>query len=244
MKLILGCLLSLFTLGAVAADLRMLTDHHPPLHFEQDHELVGFGVDVVRALATRTGDQVRLEQLPLLRALSVASAAADTAAFTVLRTAEREAHYQWVGPLLEVETALFAGEGHARPVHSLQEAGALGRITVPRKWLAYGYLQQQGLSNLYGVETPEQMMRLLRLGRTDLVVADTLTLTALARESGLEPGKLRYQMPLMTQGAYIAFSPMTDARKVARWQQALDDMARDGSLQQLKHRWQLEQPTR
>lgn len=107
-----------------------------------------------------------MEQIPLLRALRVASTEPNTAVFIVLRTAEREAHYQWVGPLMEVETALHAGNAKARPVRSLQEASSLGRIAVPRKWLAYGYLQKQGLSNLYGVETPEQMMRLLRLGRT------------------------------------------------------------------------------
>lgn len=46
MKLIVGCLLCFFTFAVAAADLRMLTDNHPPLHFQQGSELVGFGVDV------------------------------------------------------------------------------------------------------------------------------------------------------------------------------------------------------
>lgn len=243
MKLIVGCLLSFLTFSAVASDLRMLTDNHPPLHYQQGGELVGFGVDVVRALAEQTGDQVHLEQQPLLRALHVAATEPQTAVFTVLRTAERDPHYQWVGPLMDVETALYAGDTNMRPVRSLQDAASLGRIAVPRKWLAYGYLQQQGLSNLYGVETPEQMMRLLSVGRTDLVVADTLTIATLAQEVGLKPSQLRYQMPLMKQGVYIAFSPKTDAAQVMRWQQALDDMRGDGRLQQLRQRWQIDQPT-
>jgi polar amino acid transport system substrate-binding protein len=41
----------------------------------------------------------------------------------------------------------------------------------------------------------------------------------------------------MKQGTYIAFSPLTDARLVARWQQALEEMNRDGRLEQLKQRW-------
>ena len=111
------------------------------------------------------------------------------------------------------------------------------RIAVPRKWLAYDYLRKQGLNNLYGVETPEQMMRLARLGRIEFAVADTLSIATLAREEGLAPSQLHYQMPLMKQGTYIAFSPQTDARQVARWQQALDEMNRDGRLEQLKQRW-------
>ena len=237
MRRVLGCLLFFFAYSATATDLRMLTDNHPPLHFQQGNELVGFGVDVVRTLAEGTGDHVDIEQAPLLRALQVAGTGSDTAVFTVLRTAERESHYQWVGPLLEVETALYVGPGKTQPLHSLQEASAVGRIALPRKWLAYNYLKKQGMSNLYGVETPEQMMRLLRLGRADLIVADTLTIATLAHEVGLEPGELHYQLPLMTQGAYIAFSPQTDAHLVARWQKAFEEMSRDGRLQQLKQRW-------
>ncbi|WP_282355120.1 transporter substrate-binding domain-containing protein [Pseudomonas sp. PS01303] len=244
MKLVVGCLLSFLTFTAVAADLRMLTDNHPPLHFQQGNELIGFGVDVVRVLAERTGDHVHMEQIPLLRALRIASTESNTAVFTVLHTVEREPHYQWVGPLMEVETALYAENGNAQPVLSLREARAVDRIALPRKWLAYEYLKKQGFSNLYGVETPEQMMQLLRLGRTNLVVADTLTIATLAHEVGLEPNKLSYQMPLMKQGAYIAFSPRTDAGQVARWQEELDEMNRDGRLQQLKQRWLINHATR
>jgi len=244
MRWVLGCLLSFFAFSAFSADLRMLTDNHPPLHFQQGDELVGFGVDVVHSLAERTGDHVRIEQAPLLRALQVAGTGSDTAVFTVLRTAERESHYQWVGPLMEVETALYAGSGKTQPLHSLQEASTVGRIALPRKWLAYDYLKKQGMRNLYGVETPEQMMRLLRLGRADLIVADTLTIATLAHEVGLEPDELHYQLPLMTQGAYIAFSPQADAHLVARWQTALDEMSRDGRLQQLKQRWLIDRVTK
>jgi polar amino acid transport system substrate-binding protein len=237
MKRLIGCLLWGLSLNASAANLNLLTDIHPPLHFEQNGQLVGFGVDVVRALAERTGDQVQLQQVPWLRALHMASTEPATGIFTVLRTAERDGQYQWVGPLLDVETALYSADSSRPPVRSLLDAGRLGRIAVPRKWLAYSYLQQQGLNNLYGVETPEKMMRLARMGRTEFVVADTLSIATLAREEGLAPNRLQYQMPLMQQGSYIAFSLQTDAHQVARWQQALDEMNRDGRLAQIKQRW-------
>ena len=237
MKRFAVCLLYFLTFNACAADLNLLTDNHPPLHFQQGGELVGFGVDVVQALAQRTGDRIHLQQLPFLRALHIAASEPDTAVFTVLRTAERDDLYQWVGPLLDVETALYSADSSRQPVRSLLEAGSHGAIAVPRKWLAYNYLQKQGLDNLYGVETPEQMMRLARLGRADYVVADTLSVAALAREEGLPPGQLHYQIPLMQQGSYIAFSRQTDAREVARWQLALDQMRQDGSLERLKQRW-------
>jgi polar amino acid transport system substrate-binding protein len=237
MKRIAVCLLSLLTFTAVAADLNMLTDNHPPLHFQQGNQLVGFGVDVVQALADMAGDQVHFQQVPLLRALHVASTEPTTGVFTVLRTAERDGQYQWVGPLMEVETALYSTESTRQPVRSLLEAGHQGRIAVPRKWLVYSYLQKQDVNNLYGVETPEQMMRLARLGRAEFVVADTLSVATMAREEGVPPEQLHYQIPLMKEATYIAFSPLTDPRQIARWQQALNTMRQDGRLEQLKQRW-------
>ncbi|EZP32416.1 substrate-binding periplasmic protein [Pseudomonas sp. RIT288] len=237
MKRIAACLLSLLTLAADAADLQLLTDNHPPLHFQQGDHLVGYGVDVVRALAEQTGDRIDLQQVPLLRALRTASETASTGVFTVLRTDERDERYQWVGPLIEVETALYARANNQPPVKTLQQADQAGRISVPRKWLIYSYLQRQNLNNLDGVEPPEQMMRLFSLGRTDFVVSDTLSTAALARTQGMEPGRLQYQMSLMKQDTYIAFSLQTDPAQVKRWQQALDTLRAEGRLEQIRQRW-------
>lgn len=234
-RLLLSAALAIQAAGAT--ELRMLTDNHPPLHFERDGELVGFDVDLLHAIARETGDNIKLERLPLLRALVIAREAPDVAVFTILRTPEREADYQLVGPLLEVETALYARADHTPAITSLDEARKVQRIAAPRKWLVYRRLQEMGFANLYGVDTPEQMMRLLRLGRTDLVAADTLSVGTLAREEGLSPEQLRYAAPVMHQGSYIAFSRQTDASIVARWQQALEKMRADGRLVELERKW-------
>ncbi|NBF02954.1 transporter substrate-binding domain-containing protein [Pseudomonas sp. Fl5BN2] len=239
MNWVLGGMLALLSLAANAAELRMLTDNHPPLHFQQGERMVGFGVDVVEALAQRSGDQIRVQQRPMLRALRDASEAADTAVFTILRTAERESSYQWVGPLMQTETALYARSSDSATVTDVRQTR--GQIAVPRKWLVYSYLKQQGLDNLWGVDSPEIMMRLLQVGRVQYVVADTMSVGTFAAEQGLHVDQLRYQIPLMHQDAYIAFSPKVDAARVARWQQALDAMKRDGSLLQIKQRWHIDQ---
>ncbi|MFK3789941.1 MULTISPECIES: substrate-binding periplasmic protein [Pseudomonas] len=240
MKWMLQALLPLLSLAAHAGELRMLTDNHPPLHFQQGEHMAGFAVDVVQALAQRSGDPVQIQQRPMLRALRDASEEADTAVFTILRTAERETRYQWVGPLMQTETALYSGSNDTTPVTDLQQTQ--GQIAVPRKWLVYSFLRQQGLTNLWGVDSPEIMMRLLQVGRVQYVVADTMSVGTFAAEQGMRLEQLRYQIPLMHQDAYIAFSPKVDPAQVARWQQALEAMERDGSLQRLKQRWKIDRP--
>lgn len=244
MKLLLGCLLSLCAAVAGAADLRLLTDDHPPLQFVRQGQLVGYGVDLVHDLAQRTGDGLQLEQLPLRRALLLAEQTPDTGAFLVLRTRDRESRYQWVGPALEVQIGLYSLGGRIAALDSLEQARHAGRIAVPRKWVTYGYLQQQGLDNLYGVESPEQMMNLLKLGHVDMVVADDHTIAPLARDAGIDPSELHLNMPLLRQGVYIAFSVHTDAQRVARWQEALQRMQRDGELLRLAQKWQVDRELR
>ncbi|KTC43420.1 transporter substrate-binding domain-containing protein [Pseudomonas sp. L5B5] len=240
MKWMLQALLPLLSLAAHAGELRMLTDNHPPLHFQQGERMAGFGVDVVQALAQRSGDRIQVQQRPMLRALRDASEDADTAVFTILRTAERETRYQWVGPLMQTETALYTRSSDDTPVSDLRQTR--GQIAVPRKWLVYSVLRQQGLDNLWGVDSPEIMMRLLQIGRVQYVVADTMSVGTFAAEQGMALEQLRYQIPLMQQDAYIAFSPKVDPAQVARWQQALQAMEQDGSLQQLKQRWNIDRP--
>ena len=41
----------------------------------------------------------------------------------------------------------------------------------------------------------------------------------------------------MPNDSYIAFSLHTDAARVARWQQALQGMRHDGSLERIYRRW-------
>lgn len=241
MKLFFGCLLSLCTFAASAADLHLLTDDHPPLQFLQHGHLSGYGVDLVRKLAGLTGDQVRLDQTPLRRGLALAAQTPDTGVFLILRSPEREALYRWVGPALDVQIGLYSLGEQTAPLADLEQARHAGRIAAPRKWMGYGYLQKRGMDNLYGVESPEQMMNLLKLGRADLVLADDHTVAALARDAGIDPRQVHLRLPLLRQGAYIAFSPQTDAQRVANWQAALERMRQNGELLRLAQQWQVDQ---
>lgn len=241
MKLLFGCLLSLCTFAASAANLHLLADDHPPLQFQQHGRLSGYGVDLVHELAELTGDRVQLDQTPLRRALLLAAQTPDTGVFLILRSPEREAQYRWVGPALDVQVGLYSLGEHTTPLADLEQARHAGRIAAPRKWMGYGYLQKRGMDNLYGVESPEQMMNLLKLGRADLVVADDHTIASLARDAGIDPRQLHLRLPLVRQGIYIAFSPQTDAKQVAHWQTALEQLRQQGRLQRLAQQWQVDQ---
>ena len=83
------------------AELRLLTEQAPPTSFLRDGQPEGYAVEVVRELIRRTGNQARIELMPWTRAYFLAKSEADTGLFSVVRTTEREALFQWVGPILQ-----------------------------------------------------------------------------------------------------------------------------------------------
>ena len=80
-----------------SSELRLLTEQAPPTSFLRDAQPEGYAVEVVRELIRRTGSQARIELLPWTRAYFLAKSEADTGLFSVVRTAEREALFQWSG---------------------------------------------------------------------------------------------------------------------------------------------------
>ena len=153
------------------------------------------------------------------------------------RTPEREAQYQWVGPIARGYTRFYTYKDAGLRVTSLDDVRQLGTLAVPKQWYSYELLREQKLDNLYGVPTPQDMLRMFRHGRVKLLLANTLTLDGMLAEQGMNAGQLQAQFDLMTNGSYIAFSLQTDAERVAQWQQALQQMRQDGSLERIYRHW-------
>ena len=130
-----------------------------------------------------------------------------------------------------------ARRGSGLKVRTLQEVERLQSVAVPKQWYSYEYLSDRGLKNLYGVPTPQQMTKMFKHGRVALLVANNLTLDEMLAEQGMRREEVELQFTFMDNSAYIAFSKNTDPQLVQRWQHALEQATRDGSLQRIQRRW-------
>ncbi|MDX5372119.1 MAG: transporter substrate-binding domain-containing protein [Pseudomonadaceae bacterium] len=220
-----------------AAELRLLTEQAPPTSFLRDGQPDGYSVEVVRELIRRTDSQARIELLPWTRAYSLAKSEADTGLFSVVRTAEREALFQWVGPILQGATRFYSLKSSNLRIDSLEDAARVGTLALPKQWYTYETLQRLGFTNLYGVPGSRQMVTMLKHGRVKLIATEDLTLREELASGGLAPEDVQAHLAFMRSDYYIAFSPQTSAELVARWQRELDGMRADGSLRRILARW-------
>jgi polar amino acid transport system substrate-binding protein len=236
-----GVLLALALAGsAVAAGrLRLLTEESPPNNFVQNGKLTGLSVEVAQEIMRRLGSTQPIELMPWARAYRIATdpSAGSVALFMMGRTPEREPLFQWVGPLATSITAFYGRSSGAPQILSLADARALPNILVPREWFSYRMLAELGFANLEPVDTPEMMMRMVMKGRAPVFVISNGMLPPLANKVGAQEGDFRPLYELSKTQGHLAFSLATPPEVVRSWQQALDEMKRDGTFLRIFKRW-------
>ena len=225
-----------------AAQLVLYTEENPPLNFSQGGGLSGFSTEVVRALAGRTGDKVRIELGPWTRGYAKAMNSANTGVFSIARIAGRENAFQWVGPLVQTRNRFYTHKDAGLRIQNLEQAARAGRLVLPRNWYTHEFLLARGFTDLYTVTAPDKMMQMFGKRRADLLAVSDIALPSLLAMAGMTPEQVEPQFVFLEHQSYLAFSPSTDPAIVARWQGALDEMKRVGEFRELYRRWFPDQP--
>ncbi|MDA7087453.1 ABC transporter substrate-binding protein [Pseudomonas sp. SA3-5] len=223
--------------SAAATELRLYTEENPPINFSHDGQLDGLAIAAVRELLRRTGDSGTIHMLPWARGYLHAQGRANVGLFVTVRTPEREALFQWVGPLLSTTTSFYARSGSGLHIDSLDDARQVAAIGVPRDWYSQQFLEGEGFSNLYLASKPHGMLDMVLHGRIPLMAYEDQLLPSLTAKLGASMADLERHYSFMQSSSYIVFSLQTDPLLVQHWQAALDDMRNDGSLARLQQQW-------
>ena len=120
-----------------------MTENLPPLNYADDTGAQGFSVELLRAMAAQVGIRLDLQVLPWQRAMQVAETQAHSILFSLTRLPEREAQFQWVGPIAQRRILLYRPA--SRTDLNLTQLADLGnaRIGVVRDSAADRQLQQK-----------------------------------------------------------------------------------------------------
>ena len=244
------CLLNLFIACLVAMPLRaapgpmleILTEDDPPLTFEQDGKPGGLVVEVVQGIQRRVGNHDPIAVVPWARGYRQAQQQPNTVLFNTNRTPERERLFKWVGPVTETLGCLFVRRDSNIKLQTLDDARKLPQIMVVRDWYLQQLLVAQNFANLRTVATPDQLLTMLMRKRADVIVSENTTLPHQLRQQGFDPAQVRKALTFSHTYGYIAFSRQTPDAVVKAWQQALDEMKRDGSFAALYRRWSPGEP--
>lgn len=223
--------------AAEAAGLKVLTEESPPLNFIRDGEVTGLATEVVGELVKRTGTAARIRLVPWQEGYQALLEQPDVALFSTVMTAERKPLFQWVGPLAILDTNLYARKGSGIAITNLDDARKVGRIATVAKYYSDQVLAKEGFANAQSYPSREATVRALLDGKVNLLASSNLGMPAALEKMGGSMDDVENAFTLSTDLFYIAFSKRASPRLVARWQDALDEMKRDGSFARIYARW-------
>jgi polar amino acid transport system substrate-binding protein len=239
--MILSVLLG-FAVGAQAAAaetvaLKVLTEENPPLNFIKDGEITGLATEVVRALAKRTGTGGNIQLIAWQEGYQALLEQPNVALFSTVMTAERKPLFKWVGPLAVLDTNFYALKGSAIKIANLDDARKVNKIATVFKYYSEQMLKAEGFTNTQSYPDREATVRELLDGKVQLLASSNLGMPAALKKMGGSMDDVEIAFTLSTDLFYIAFSKGTSPQSLARWQDALDGMKRDGSFAKIYARW-------
>jgi polar amino acid transport system substrate-binding protein len=215
--------------AATTHPLQLYTEDSPPSSYEDNGHLKGLSVEIVREILRRIGKPDTIALVPWARGYKLAQSDADTALFSTSRLPQREASFQWVGPLYWQRWGFYRWKGSDIQITDMDAARQVNRIGTYLLDAKMQYLQVRGFKNL--VPTNKNVTNVLHLerGNIDLWTSSDFNMPHVARQAGVSPDKLELAYAFHTVGNYIAFSKKTSSHIVRLWQAVLDEMKADGS---------------
>ncbi len=232
--------------GSVAAqELVLTTEPLPPYNIvsETGREISGLVGDKIVEMMRRAAISYAVEPSSWQRAFKLAQSRPDTCVFGTARTPEREARFQWVGPLASTDWTIFTRRDNRLTSASLEELKPYV-IGGYRADILADYLDQHGYRVAHS-GADEISLRNMLLGRIDYWASNRAAATALALKLGVQD-RLRALLTFGHSSLYLACHPGVPEDMVARLQQALKAMENDGTVKKIdtQYQRQLDSPLR
>ncbi|GLR33269.1 substrate-binding periplasmic protein [Shewanella decolorationis] len=222
---------------AVTEPVRLVTEAWPPMSFEQDGVPTGFGVELVNQLQARIGQQEKIEILPWARAYAIANSAPNILLFATSISDEREAHFDFIGPIATSKITLYAKAEDPISIKQLADVSAAGIVGVYRESVGAQLLQQQGVTSLLVASFPQQSAKQLLFSRVRFWCQADLAVKHILEEVGARLEDVRPVYVVSEVNLYLAFSKGTSTDMVQRWQAELEKLKESGDFTRLYQKW-------
>lgn len=236
----LCALLMLIVSVCKSEELLILTENLPPLNYMEDGQLVGPSVEIVKEIQKRVGSFEPIKLYPWARAYKIALERENVVLFGTSYTPNRQNLFKWVGPLAVKRDILIARKDARLHIASLEDAKLVNGIGTLRDDTRQEFLMEMGFTNLQAVSDDKQNAQKLAIGRIDLWAYKHPGMNTLCRLAGVDPDLFTEVLDLRQVEVSIAFSRKTSDSIVDRWRQAFEAMEEDGTIEEIRSRWQRE----
>ena len=232
-----GCAVTFHKNVNGAADLKILTEEYAPLNFMENGKITGQVTEVVRELLKRTGTDNYIQMGTWQEVYKAVLTKPNVVLFSMAMTSERKDLLQWVGPVASLDTNLYARKGSGIKIGTLEEAKKVKKIATVTEYYAELVMKKEGFANLESCANEEIAVRKLLNGEVQLFPNSNMVMSALLKKVGATMDDVENVLTMSTDLLYISFSKGTSPDLIARWQEKLDEMKRDGTFRKIYAKW-------
>ncbi len=217
--------------------LQIFTEDYPPLTFEENGKVSGFGTEVVQEILTRLDipDNIRISSWE--NGYNLCLNTPNFVLFTMKRTPLRENLFNWIGPIGSNRTIFYAKKGSEIKINSMEDAKKVGKIATCSAWFSEQDLKNAGFTNLVSSPDPNENVRQLVEGEVDLSIFTDITIPAIAKQVGYSIDDLEPVYTVSSGDFYIAISKGSQEYVIDEWQQVFLEIYQDGTLEKLYKEW-------
>lgn len=208
----------------------------PPFEYKEDGELVGFDIDLMRAVADYLGKEVVFKEMPFDALLIEAETGRiNLIASGMTPTVERGKKLFFTEPYVGDDPLVVITLASAKPQNLNDLQGK--EVIVNDGYTAESYMKQQSGIELRSLATPAESFLAILNGRAYAYVS---------ARSAVQPFFDRYGedtftiLTLAVSDRYALAVPKAYPKIFEEVKNALDALASNGTLKQLKQQWHLD----
>ena len=222
-------------------DLVLLTENFPPYNmakngknFAQDENIDGIAVDIVREMFKRADITYSLTlRFPWERIYKIALEKPGYGVFVMARLPDREKLFKWVGPIGPDDWILLAKADSKITLNTLNDARKY-KIGAYKGDAIAETLAKQGLKPVVVLRDQDNAKKLVN-GQIDLWATGDPAGRYLARQDGVTG--LKTVLRFNSAELYLALNRNVPDDAVAKLQAALDQMRKDGVVEEIMARY-------
>lgn len=245
MKQISVVLLVALTIGLFACekdnsgkDLTILSQVMKPFNYLENGQPRGISAEVVQAIQARLNINNPIETIDDWDAILDRLKTQDNiVAITTALTAERKEQFKWVGPVSLMNTGFITLQSSNVLIRQTSDAKNLASVGIIKSSFTHETLLDLGFTNLVEFVDEDALVSGLYQGSVEAIFDILSLIQVAAQDQDLDESRLSLQLAHSTTHTYLAFSDNVSDKIIANWQEALDEMKDDGTLQTIFDRY-------
>ncbi len=214
----------------------VITEVYPPYQYlDENNQLQGCSVNVIRALFKITKDELDIQVMPWSRTYVTALNKKNTLVFTIARIKSREPLFHWIGRLDEQKVYFWALKSRRfQPITELQQLKKYS-VAVPKNYFSDIYLTEQGFPYLHRVTIQKQAISMLYYQRIDFIVVREEVMKAFVQDLGFDFAKVDKVFPLddLNSEVSLAMNINSDMNLVETYRKAYQQLIEQGTVKRL-----------